>query len=168
MSSLRLPHGWDFPSAAVAGWNLICVCRWRQSDGSGRWCWSQRGRGNQLSTWLRGRSRPRSWHQKLRRPNKSTKLLVVPWTRTSGAWGVCSPLHRGVMLPGRDCITVGQASSATLILPCWVPWAELQLALLPCSLGQQEVCGRSIAVLLLGKRRLCVCETVLICTLKLS
>lgn len=47
---------------------------------------------------------------------------------------------------------MGQASSATLILPCQGPRAEHQLMLLPRSPEQQEVCGRSIVVLLLGKR----------------
>ena len=55
-----------------------------------------------------------------------------------------------------------------LILPCWGLRAELQLVLLPRSLGQQEVRGRSIAVLLLGQRRLRMCEVVLIYSLKLS
>lgn len=55
-----------------------------------------------------------------------------------------------------------------LTLPFWGPRAELQLVLPSHSLGQQEVCGRSITVLLLGKRRLCMREVVSICSLKLS
>lgn len=101
MSFLRLPHGWDSPRVAVAGRHLTCVCRWRQSDGSVRQCWSQRGRGNLLSMWLRGRSRPRSWRRKPRRLSKSTKLLVAPLARTClEHQGICAPLYRGVMLPG--------------------------------------------------------------------
>lgn len=94
VSLLCLPHGWDSPRVAVAGRHLTCVCRWRQSNGSVRQCWSQRGCGNLLSMWLRGRSRPRSWCQKRRRLRKSTKLLVAPLARTClEHQGICTPLY---------------------------------------------------------------------------
>lgn len=138
--SMALPHRWYFLSTAMAGWCLTCVCRWRQNDGSGQLCWSQRGQGSQLSMWLKARSRPRSWHQKLRRLNRSTKLLVVPGDKM---W-VSVALWTEGWCCGGDCIAVCQASSATLVLPSWGLRLSSSCCPAPTS-GKEEPCY-SVAV----------------------
>lgn len=66
----------------------------------------------------------------------------------------------------RDCITVGQASSATLILPCW--GLRLSSRSCCCPAPAPGSSRRPVAVLLLGKRQPCMHEIVLIRSLKWS